>query len=159
MCRYNANGLTAPQQAFCDAYLIDHNATRAYKAGYPSIKNDETASACGSRLLGNAKVAAYIAAQEAALHRATIADAVEMREFLTAVMRGQATEQVPVYVMRGIQELIGAPAGMSSRLRAVELLAKLMGLFTDTVSVSVTQMPKIVANPDGSVEIGDESLE
>lgn len=159
MCRYNSNGLTAQQQIFADEYLKDHCGARAYKVGYPNIKSDDVAKAAASRLLTAVNVRTYIAAQEAALHRATIADAVEMREFLTAVMRGQATEQVPVYVMRGIQELIDAPAGMSSRLRAVELLAKLMGLFTDTVSVSVTQMPKIVANPDGSVEIGDESLE
>jgi phage terminase small subunit len=52
--------LTAKQQRFVEEYLIDLNATRAYKVAYPNIKNDETASAAGSRLLGNVNVNAYV---------------------------------------------------------------------------------------------------
>lgn len=52
--------LTVKQQRFADEYLIDLNATRAYKVAYPNIKNDETASSAGSRLLGNVKVDAYV---------------------------------------------------------------------------------------------------
>jgi phage terminase small subunit len=119
----------------------------------PSLRRAKTASACGSRLLGNARVAAYIAVQEALMHRAAIADAAEVREFLTAVMRGEPTEQVPLFVDRGIQELAEAPPGFSSRLRAAELLSRLMGLFTDQVSVKVDQLPKITVCKDGSAFI------
>lgn len=52
--------LTAKQKIFCDEYLIDLNATRAYKAAYERVKKDETAAANGSRLLRNAKVKKYI---------------------------------------------------------------------------------------------------
>lgn len=52
--------LTAKQKIFCDEYLIDLNATRAYKAAYTNIKKDETAAVNGSRLLRNAKVERYI---------------------------------------------------------------------------------------------------
>lgn len=52
--------LTPKQKIFADEYLIDLNATRAYKVAYPKIKNDETASANGSRMLRNAKVDDYI---------------------------------------------------------------------------------------------------
>ena len=45
---------------FCDEYLIDLNATRAYKAAYRSCKKDETARTNGSRLLTNANIKAYI---------------------------------------------------------------------------------------------------
>ena len=41
------------QKRFCDEYLIDLNATRAYKVAYPNCKKDETASAAGSRMLVN----------------------------------------------------------------------------------------------------------
>lgn len=52
--------LTRNQKIFCDKYLIDLNATRAYKAAYKSVKKDETAAAAGARLLRNVKVKAYI---------------------------------------------------------------------------------------------------
>lgn len=52
--------LAPKQQMFCDEYLIDLNATRAYKAAYENCKTDEAAAVNGSRLLRNAKVKAYI---------------------------------------------------------------------------------------------------
>lgn len=52
--------LTEKQKRFCDEYLIDLNATRAYKSAYPNIKKDETAAAAGARLLRNVKVENYI---------------------------------------------------------------------------------------------------
>ncbi|GAA0122237.1 terminase small subunit [Clostridium faecium] len=52
--------LTPKQKIFVDEYLVDLNATRAYKAAYKNIKKDETARANGSRLLTNANVKEYI---------------------------------------------------------------------------------------------------
>ncbi len=52
--------LTANQKIFTDEYLIDLNATRAYRVAYPKCKKDETAAAAGARLLRNVKVAEYI---------------------------------------------------------------------------------------------------
>lgn len=52
--------LTPNQKIFVDEYLIDLNATRAYKAAYKSCKKDETARANGSRLLTNANIKYYI---------------------------------------------------------------------------------------------------
>lgn len=52
--------MTNSQKRFCDEYLIDFNATRAYKVAYPNCKKDDTASAAGSRMLGNVKVQEYI---------------------------------------------------------------------------------------------------
>ena len=48
--------MTEKQKIFADEYLIDLNATRAYKVAYPAVKKDETAMANGSRMLRNAKV-------------------------------------------------------------------------------------------------------
>ena len=48
--------LTAKQKIFADEYLIDLNATRAYKVAYPKVKKDETAAANSSRMLRNDKV-------------------------------------------------------------------------------------------------------
>lgn len=52
--------LTPNQKIFADEYLIDLNATRAYKEAYKNVKKDETAAVNGSRLLRNAKVKKYI---------------------------------------------------------------------------------------------------
>ena len=52
--------LTPKQKMFIDEYLIDLNATRAYKVAYPSCKKDEAAAVNGSKLLRNTKVAEYI---------------------------------------------------------------------------------------------------
>ena len=54
------NGMTEKQKIFADEDIIDLNATRAYKAAYPSVKKDNVASAAASRMLGNVKVKAYI---------------------------------------------------------------------------------------------------
>ncbi len=53
--------MTDAQKRFCDEYLIDLNATRAYKTAYSRCKKDETANVNGSKLLRNAKVQEYIA--------------------------------------------------------------------------------------------------
>ncbi|MTI56143.1 terminase small subunit [Geosporobacter ferrireducens] len=52
--------LTPKQKIFVDEYLVDLNATRAYKAAYPSCKKEETINAAASRLLRNVKVKNYI---------------------------------------------------------------------------------------------------
>lgn len=52
--------ITDKQKAFVDEYLIDLNATRAYRAVYKAVKSDETAKAAASRLLTNVNVKDYL---------------------------------------------------------------------------------------------------
>ncbi|MDF2854216.1 MAG: Terminase small subunit [Neobacillus sp.] len=52
--------LTEKQKRFVDEYLIDLNATRAYKSAYPTVKNDETAASAAARMLRNVKVEKHI---------------------------------------------------------------------------------------------------
>lgn len=52
--------MTEKQKIFADEYLIDLNATRAYRVAYPNVKKDDTAAVNGSKLLRNTKVAEYI---------------------------------------------------------------------------------------------------
>lgn len=63
--------MTNAQKRFCDEYLIDLNATRAYKVAYPNCRKDETASAAGSRMLGNVKVQEYISEKQKEIERRT----------------------------------------------------------------------------------------
>lgn len=62
--------MTSAQKRFCDEYLIDLNATRAYKVAY-HCKKDETASAAGSRMLGNVKVQEYISKKQKEIEKRT----------------------------------------------------------------------------------------
>ena len=102
--------MTEKQKIFADEYLIDLNATRAYKVAYPNVKKDETASAAGSRMLGNVKVKSYIGEQLRKLHDERSATANEVIEYLTSVMRGEsnAEEIVTVGIGDGCVKLSSA---------------------------------------------------
>lgn len=63
--------MTDAQKRFCDEYLIDLNATRAYKVAYKRCKKDETANVNGSKLLRNAKVKEYIAQKQVEIQKRT----------------------------------------------------------------------------------------
>ena len=127
--------MTEKQKIFADEYLIDLNATRAYKVAYPNVKKDETASAAGSRMLGNVKVKSYIGAQLRKLHDERSATANEVIEYLTSVMRGEsnAEEIVTVGIGDGCSEAQNVQKRPSERerLKAAELLGKRFGLFSE----------------------------
>lgn len=63
--------MTDAQKRFCDEYLIDLNATRAYKVAYPKCKKDETANAASSRMLRNVKVQEYISEKQKEIEKRT----------------------------------------------------------------------------------------
>ena len=86
--------MTEKQKRFAEEYIIDCNATRAYKVAYPHVKSDAVARANGSRLLSNANVKAYIEEQLAKIRTEKVADAQEVMEYLTSVMRGQSKSEI-----------------------------------------------------------------
>lgn len=135
--------MTDKQKRFCDEYLIDCNGTRAYKAAYPSVKKDNTAAASAAALLRNPKVQKHIAAAAEKLHNEKTADAQEVLEYLTSVLRG-GKEQVLRGVGQGEQVIDTMQVGAKDRLKAAELLAKRYGLFTDNVNVSGEGVVQIV---------------
>lgn len=63
--------MTDAQKRFCDEYLIDLNATRAYKVAYPKCKKDETVNAASSRMLRNVKVQEYISEKQKEIEKRT----------------------------------------------------------------------------------------
>lgn len=63
--------MTDAQKRFCDEYLIDLNATRAYKVAYPRCKKEETANAASSRMLRNVKVQEYISKKQQEIEKRT----------------------------------------------------------------------------------------
>lgn len=131
--------MTEKQKRFCDEYLIDCNATRAYKAVYRSIKSDEVARKAGSRLLTNVDVKKYITNRMEEIHNKKTADAQEVIEYLTSVLRGESssTEIVVEGTGDGCSEArtIEKAPSEKERLKAAELLGKRYGLYTDKIDL------------------------
>ena len=63
--------MTDAQKRFCDEYLVDLNATRAYKVAYSRCKKDETANVNGSKLLRNTKVQEYLSKKQKEIEKRT----------------------------------------------------------------------------------------
>ena len=133
--------MTEKQKRFCDEYLIDCNATRAYKTVYKNVKSDETAKSAASRLLTNVNVKKYIDDRMEELHNEKTADAQEVIEYLTSVLRGKSssTEIVVEGTGDGCSEARTMEKSPSEkeRLKAAELLGKRYALFTDKVETDV----------------------
>ena len=123
--------MTERQKRFCAEYLIDLNATQAaIRAGY-SVKN---ADKIGSELLGKTRVWETISEQLERIHNENTADAQEVMEYLTSVMRGKARSYVLAFI-DGAQIVIEKPPDEKEKLKAAELLGKRYGLFTDKVEM------------------------
>lgn len=118
--------MTLRQKKFCDEYIICGNATEAaIKAGY----SPKTAKSIGQRLLTYVTVRSYIDQRLEEINSEKIADAEEVLRYLTSVMRGEHTEEIPILCGDGVQELTAKEVGAKERLKAAEMLGKVTGLF------------------------------
>lgn len=101
--------LTPKQQALADYYIQFGNATEAArKAGYSEKNVGENAA----KTLKNPNVAAYIKERMEKQDKKRVADADEVIEFYSAVMRGEVKDQ------------FGLDASLSDRLKAGDSLMK-----------------------------------
>lgn len=129
--------MNSRQKRFCDEYLIDCNATQAaIRAGY----SPKTAKQVGQRLLTYVDLKNYIDEQLEKLHSEKTADAKEVLEYLTSVMRGTSESEEIVVEGTGdgcseARTMTKAPSE-KDRLKAAELLGKRHGLFTDKLDVN-----------------------
>ena len=124
--------MTRKQKRFCDEYLIDLNATQAaIRAGY----NPKSAYSQGQRMLKNVEVKTYLDAKLAQIQSEKTAQAQEVMEYLTAVMRGEHTEQTLRLVGDGVQEITRIDIPAKDRIKAAELLGKRYGLFKDNLQM------------------------
>ena len=140
------------QKRFCEEYLVDCNATQAaIRTGY----SKKTARAVGQRLLTNVDIKKYIDQQLQKLKNEKIADAQEVLEYLTSVMRGEQKEQVALLTGEGVQDLVQKDVSAKDRLKAAELIGKRYGLFTEKVELQGETTVQIV--DDIPVEEGNST--
>ena len=57
-------------------------------------------------------------------------------EYLSSVLRGEQTEEVPLLCGDGVQKLVEKGATLKDRLKAAELLGKRYGIFEDRFRVN-----------------------
>lgn len=101
--------LTPKQKRFCEEYLKSGNATdAAKKAGY----KEKAAHSVGAENLRKLAISAYIKRRMGEQEAALVADANEVLQFYSAVMRGEVKDQ------------FGMDASLSDRLKAADSLAK-----------------------------------
>lgn len=133
------HGLSLKQKAFADIYMENANPGRAYiEAGY-TVKNMNTAYACGHRLLKNAKVQAYINRLMSEKDNERIASADEVLELLTQLARGDMDEEMIVaYQNKATWEVAKRQAPPKDRAKALELLGKRYSLYTEKQQIDVT---------------------
>lgn len=146
--------MTEKQKRFVEEYLIDLNATRAYRVAYPSVKKDEVAAAAAVRLLRNVKVKEYIDNCLEEIHNEKTANAQEVMEYLTSVLRGKSTSEE--IVVEGCGDGFSEARTMKKRpsekdrLKAAELLGKRFGLYTDKVEMDADLELNITIDYGGS---------
>ena len=136
--------MNAKQRKFADEYLIDCNATQA---AIRAVYNENTAYSHGLRMLKNVEVKAYIDEQLERLHNEKTADAQEVLEYLTAVMRGQHREQTLQLVGDGVQTITDIDVSARERLKAAELIGKRYGMFKDNLDVGGS-IPVVISGGD-----------
>ena len=107
--------LTLKQKKFADEYIISGNATEsAIKAGYSS----KYANTNVSKLLQNTTIKSYIDERLAQLESEKIADQQEVLKYLSAVMRGEMTEQTLKSVGESGQVITEIDVGAKDRIKA-----------------------------------------
>lgn len=133
--------MNARQKKFCDEYLIDCNATQAaIRAGY----SERSAGQNAGRMLKNDEIKAYIDEQLERIHSKKTADAQEVIEYLSSVLRGESSSSVLSMCGDGCQTVIEKPPDEKERLKAAELLGKRYSMFKDNVSVDIE--PVVIVN-------------
>ena len=146
--------MTEKQKRFCDEYLIDLNATRAYKVAYSNIKNDITARANASRMLTNANVANYISermeerqkrtevtqdrvVQElAAIAFSKVTDYAAVKDDMVKIKDTDELTENQIRAISGIKEgKFGIELKLNDKEKALELLGRHLGMWNDKLDI------------------------
>lgn len=125
--------LNERQKAFADYYIQTGNATEAaIKAGY----SEKTAYSIGNENLKKPEISAYIGERMAEQGEKRVADANEVIEFYTAVMRGEIKDQ------------FGLDASLSDRLKAGDALMKRYAITDNGSKGIIEKLDKVLGDID-----------
>lgn len=167
--------MTEKQKIFADEYLIDLNATRAYRKAYPNCKKDSSADAAARKLLGNTRIQKYISErmkerqkrtevtqdrviQElAAIAFAKVTDYAAVKGGSVEIRDTDALTDEQIRAISGIKEgKFGIELKLNDKEKALELLGKHLGMFKDNLSLTLETSEKL---DEIISQIGGEGLE
>jgi phage terminase small subunit len=137
--------LNEKQKAFADYYIQTGNATESAKlAGY----SEKTARSIGSENLTKPDICSYIKERLDEQSQKRVADANEVIEFYTAVMRGEIKDQ------------FGLDASLSDRLKAGDALMKRYNAVkdnspNDSFNEGMQTLADLINNPAPNRNIAD----
>lgn len=139
--------LTHKQRLFADEYIKSGNAMQsAIKAGY----SEKYAKSSSAKMLENVGIKSYIDAKMAEIESHKIADAKEVLQYLTRVLRGEETEEIPDSVDGGT---IKRPPLIKDRTAAAREIMKRYPLDDPMVAA---QLKKLQAEADTAIWRRDE---
>lgn len=129
-------------EAFCLEYSKTANASESYrKAGYRGT-NPNALGACARRLLQKEIIQTRLAELTEENRSEKIANAAEIQERLTAILRGENKEEVVVVegVERGVTEarIVHKRPSNADMIKAGQTLAKMQGAYESTVNVNLS---------------------
>lgn len=146
--------MTEKQKRFCDEYLIDLNATRAYKVAYQNVKSDEVARKAGSRLLTNVDITNYISermeerqkrtevtqdrvVQElAAIAFSKVTDYATVKNDMVKIKDTDELTEKQIRAISGIKEgKFGIELKLNDKEKALELLGRHLGMWNDKLDI------------------------
>lgn len=134
--------ITDKQKRFVEELVKDPelNVTRAYKAVYKSVKNDNVAKSAGNRLLTNVDVKKYKDELLKEITDKSIADATEVMKMLTKGARMELEEDVVVVEGTGDgcseARVVRKKISAKDAIKCAELLGKRYRLFTDNMDIN-----------------------
>ena len=132
--------LNERQKAFADYYIQTGNATEAaVKAGY----SEKTARSIGAENLTKPDISAYIRERLDEHSNKRVADANEVIEFYTAVMRGEVKDQ------------FGLDASLSDRLKAGDALMKRYAVTDNGSKGIIEKLDKVLGDIDEVMNDGE----
>lgn len=163
--------MTEKQKLFADEYLIDLNATRAYRVAYPSVKKDETASAAAARMLRNVKVQKYISdrieerqkrtevTQDRVLQElayiafARVTDYATVRDDVVKIKNTDELTDEQIRAISGIKEgKFGIELKLNDKEKALELLGRHLGMWNDKLDIKTPAIDESIKEMEAYFE-------
>ncbi len=163
--------MTEKQKIFADEYLIDLNATRAYRKAYPNCKKDSSADAAARKLLGNTRIQKYISArmeerqkrtevtQDRVLQElayiafARVTDYATVRNDVVKIKNTDELTEEQIRAISGIKEgKFGIELKLNDKEKALELLGRHLGMWNDKLDIKTPAIDESIKEMEAYFE-------
>lgn len=133
------NKVTDKRERFCQAYSKNPDVADAYMQAGFKAKDRYTAQIAGHRLLALPAIQQRLQELNKEQANKNIADAQEIKEKLTAIVRQELSEEVLMAVLKGNHSVVEnhkKKNDVRCALKALELLGKMGGMFTENLNLN-----------------------